>query len=295
MYKTFHKYKLTHVLGRNFLTESFMPFRIIYGLFKKLNWSKKVHRNGVPFTILIKNGMGVMNFTSDYEIWLDTILPKLIDNENGVFLDIGANTGQTMLKVLPRFPDVRYLAFEPNENCVSYLQALCEVNNFKNVKILEYALSDSDGEAELLTRYQDDILATTTHTFRKFTKYSIKKQVRMTTGDALIKAENLTKISVIKIDIEGGEAKAIDGLLDSIREFQPYIICEIAPLPTEDKGVTAFRTMSANQILSRLKELNYVAINIVTLKRINRTEDLSPSLESCNYLFIPNTKDQLEI
>jgi len=36
-------------------------------------------------------------------------------------------------------------------------------------------------------------------------------------------------------------------------------------------------------------------INIVTLKRINRTEDLSPSLESCNYLFIPNTKDQLEI
>lgn len=271
-----------------------MPFRLIYGLFKKLNWSKKVRRNGIPYTILIKNGMGVMNFAADYELWLDTILPKLIDNESGVFLDIGANTGQTMLKVLPRFPDVSYFAFEPNENCVSYLQALCEVNNFKNVKILEYALSDSDGEAELLTRYQDDILATTTHTFRKFTKYSIKKKVRMTTGDALVKAENLTKISVIKIDIEGGEARAIDGLLDTIKTFQPYIICEIAPLPTEDQGVTAFRTMSANQILSRLTELNYIAINIVTRKRINQVEDLSTSLESCNYLFLPNTEAHLE-
>ncbi len=293
MYNTLHKFKLLHFLGRNFLTEDFLPFKLFYKLFRKLNWSKKVHRNGVDYTVLIKNGMGVMNFASGYETWLDELLPKLIEKEDAVFLDIGANTGQTMLKVLPRFPEVHYFAFEPNEHCVSYLQALCEANNFKTAKILEYALSDSEGEAELLTRYQDDILATTTHSFRKFTKYSTKKQVRMTTGDSLIKAENLTNVSVIKIDIEGGEAKAIDGLMNTIKNFQPYIICEIAPLPTEDKGVTAFRTMSAAQILSRLHDLNYLALNVVKGQFVSRTEDLSPSLESCNYLFLPNTEAQL--
>lgn len=286
MYKTIHKFKLTHFLGRNLLTESFLPFRLVYGVFKKLNWSKKVRRNGTEVTVLIKNGMGVMNFAAEYEAWLDEILPKIM-KEDGVFLDIGANTGQTMLKVLPRFPKVQYFAFEPNANCVNYLHALCAANNFNTVKILEYAVSDADGEAELLTRYQDDILATTTHSFRKFTKYSMKHTVRMTTGDALVAAENITNVSVIKMDIEGGEAKAIDGLMQTIKNFQPYIICEIAPLPTEDSGVTAFRTQSAAQILSRLTDLNYLALNLVTRQIVTHTDELSPSLESCNYLFFP--------
>ena len=230
-----------------------------------------------------------MNFISDYEPWLDEMLPKLLDKD-ATFLDVGANIGQTMIKVLSRFPHIPYLAVEPNENCVNYLRLLVEANNFKSVSIFEYALSDTDGKAELLTRYDDDILATTTHSFRKFTKYSTKKQVRMTTGDALIEAEGVTKISVIKIDIEGGEAMALNGLVNTIKKFQPYIICEINPLPTEDEGVTAFRTMSANKILSMLDDLNYTAINAITGNQVSRIEDLSISLESCNYLFIPTAK-----
>src|SRR6185312_17014626 len=108
MYNFFHKFKISHILGRNFLTVDFLPFRLLYKLFSRINWSKKVSRNGQNVTILIKNGMGIMNFVSHYENWLDEILPKLIDEEDAVFLDIGANTGQTMIKVLPRFPNVRY-------------------------------------------------------------------------------------------------------------------------------------------------------------------------------------------
>jgi len=290
LYNTLHKLKISHILSRNFLTEKFLPFKLLYKLVRRLNWSKKVRRNGADFTVLIKDGMGMMNFVSNYENWLDKILPKLIEKGDAVFVDIGANTGQTMIKVLPRFPEVRYFAIEPNEHCVRYLEALSEANKFKHVKIFECALSDSDGEAELLTRYQDDILATTTHSFRKFTKYAIKKRVRMTTGDVLLKQENLTEVAVIKVDIEGGEAMAINGLLNTIRNFQPYIICEINPLPTEDKGVTEFRTMSANKIFANLHDLDYTAINIVTRHQVNRIEDLSVSLESCNYLFLPKRR-----
>jgi len=290
MYNAIHKVKLTHFLGRNLLTENFLPFKVFYSLFKRLNWSKQVQRNGNSFTLLIKDGMGVMNFISEYEIWLDEILPKLIDKEGAVFIDVGANTGQTLLKVLPKFPGIKYFAIEPNANCVRYLQALIEVNNFSSVKILEYALSDTEGKGELLLRYQDDILATTSHSFRKFTKYSSKQPIRTISGDSLLKEENLCEVTVIKLDIEGGEAKAIDGLLGTIKTFRPYIICEIAPLPTEDKGVTLFRTNSANQILSRLSDLGYLALNITTRNQINCVEDLSSSLESCNYIFIPKEK-----
>lgn len=282
--------KISHVIGRNVLSESFLPFRLIYKLVRKVNFTWTVNRNGSRFKILIKDGMGIMNFVSDYEPWLDEILPKLLDKRDAVFLDIGANTGQTMIKILPRFPEVRYLGVEPNEYCVKYLQALSKVNKFKSVKILAYALSDATGEVELLTRYQDDILATTTHSFRKFTKYAIKKQVRMISGDALIEQENIKELSLIKIDIEGGESKAIQGLLNTIRKFQPYIICEILPLSTEDKDVTVFRTIAANKILSHMCDLNYIVLNIFTGNPINQVEELSDSHDSCNYLFVPNSK-----
>ena len=115
----------------------------------------------------------------------------------------------------------------------------------------------------------------------------------MATGDAVINAEDLTEVDIIKIDIEGGESKAISGLMDTIKRFEPYIICEILPLPTEDEGVTQFRTMSANNILSNLQGLNYIALNLVTWSLINGVEDLSTSLESCNYLFLPKAKTEM--
>lgn len=293
MYNTLHKFKISHILSRNYLTDDFLPFRLLYKLFRKFTWTRRVTRNGVSFKVLIKDGMGVMNFISEYETWLDEVLVKLIDKEDAVFIDIGANTGQTMIKIMPRFPGVQYFAVEPNSHCVRYLKALVELNNFKSVKILEYALSDSEGTAELLLRYQDDILATTSHSFRKFTKYAIKAQVQMTTGDLLIGRENLKEISVIKIDVEGGEANVIDGLADTIKRFQPCILCEILPLVSKDEGVTAYRENSAGRILSRLSELRYTAVNILTGDRINSIRDLSSSLESSNYIFLPEAKADL--
>lgn len=282
--------KISHIIGRNILSESFLPFRLIYKLVRKVNFTWTVNRNGSRFKILIKDGMGIMNFVSDYEPWLDEILPKLLDKKDAVILDIGVNTGQTMIKILPRFPEVRYFGIEPNKYCVKYLEALSKANNFKSAKIFPYAMSNSEGEIELLTRYQDDILATTTNSFRKFTKYAIKETVPTIKGDDLIIQENITELSLIKIDIEGGESKAIQGLLNTIKKFQPYIICEIAPLQTEDKDVTIFRTMAANKILSHMRDLNYSVMNIVTRNPINRIEELSNSLDSCNYLFVPNSK-----
>lgn len=294
MFSTLHRFKLSHFLGRNLLTDKFLPFRFAYHLIRKFNYTKVVQRNGNDVTILIKNGTGIMNFVPDYEDWLDWILPALLVKPDAVFVDIGANIGQTMLKVMPRFPETQYYAIEPNDECVDYLEALCQVNKFKSVKIFKYALSNTNGEAELLVRFRDDMLATTTHSFRKFTKYARKNRVQMTTGDTLLRKENLKSISVIKMDIEGGEAKAIDGLLHTIANFQPYIICEIAPLPTEDKNVTAFRTSSAAQILSRLSELNYTAVNLITGKVVQDAEDLSESLSSCNYLFVPHGKESFD-
>ncbi|POY36312.1 hypothetical protein C3K47_11210 [Solitalea longa] len=295
IYSFFHKFRFSHFLGRNLLTESFLPFKFLYGLFKKINYSKTITKNGVSFTVLLKNGIGTMNFIDDYEKWFDEIIPKVLSSPNSVFIDIGANVGQTLLKTLPYYPEVKYYAIEPNKSCVDYLESLCKVNNFKRVKIINYALSDVVGETELLMRYQDDLLATTTPSFRKYTKYSSKVVVPTTTGDHLIAKENLKEISLIKIDVEGGEYKVLAGLVDSIRIYQPYIICEILPLASKAEDVKNFRILSAQKIFEILSDLDYSVYNIANKRTIQQVEELSLSLESCNYLFIPKSIDHYSV
>ncbi len=290
MYSTLHRYKIFHILGRNLLTERFLPFKWLYKLFQKVSWSTTISRNGISYKVFIKGGVGTMNFVPDFEPWMDTVLPKLLGKKDDVFFDVGANIGQTMIKVLSRFPDTQYFAVEPNDHCVKYIKELAELNNFKSVTTLEYALSDFIGETNLLLRYRDDLLATTTTSFRKFTKYAIEKTVKVTRGDVLISTAKLDKISIIKMDVEGGEPKVLEGLLESIRAFQPYIISEILPLNTENDGVTEFRKSSARQMLSRLKEEDYTVFNLITSHKVGEIDDLSISLESCNYIFVPQMK-----
>lgn len=293
IYSTLHKSKFSHLIARSLVTENYVGFRIVYRLVKKLNFTSTVKRNNSEIRLLVKNGVGLMNLISNYESWLDAILPKLITGNNPVFIDVGANIGQTMLKVVPNYKDLHYIAIEPNPNCSKYLESLCELNQFNQVRIVNKALSDKKGDAQLLTRFDDDILGTTSPKFRKFTKYSSTTAVPCMSGDELISELKLNSITVLKVDVEGGEAAVLKGLSQSIKKYQPYIICEVAPLHSKSYDVMKYRIFCAKQILSFLASNNYSAINIVTKKQVKGFKDFSSSLESANYLFIPEAKKTL--
>lgn len=291
IYSALHKLRISHYFGKKLLTEKFILFRLFYAIFRKIDLSRRIQINGKTFIIFLKKGIGISNFFKDYELWMDQWLPKLINNSgHDVFIDIGANTGQTLLKVQSHFPNIPYYAIEPNKHCVDYLHDLCEVNQFSHVRILNYALADRQGETELLMRYPDDLLATTSPSFRKYTRYSSKMKVPMISGDSLIDEEKLKNISVIKIDVEGGEAKVIDGLRQSIQRFQPYIICEVLPLNSKDKSVSNYRRSSARHLMETLESLDYAIFNIHHAEQIFHIDELSSSLESSNYLFLPKNK-----
>jgi len=287
MYNILHKFKVSHYLSKKYFTEQFAPFRVVYFLVSKMNFSCRVKRRGQRFTLLVRNGMGLMNFIGNYEMWLDQILPKILNSRHGVFIDVGANTGQTLLKVVPYFPELSYYAFEPNKHCSQYLQALCQENNFLKVHLISLALSDVKGETELLLRYADDILATTSPSFRKFTRYAIRQKVQMTRGDDWLNETAIAAIALMKIDVEGGELNVLKGFQQTIRKHQPIIICEILPLHSKSEEVRQFREESASGILYLLAQLDYMIYNIVTKKSISTILDISSSLESSNYLLLP--------
>lgn len=292
MYQTLHKLKISHYLSKHFLTVNFLPFRFVYWLLKQISFSRTVRRNNVSYQVMVKKGVGLMNLIDQYEPWFEELLSEIITDGESVFLDVGANIGQTLLKVVPYYSNVKYIGIEPNRRCVSYLVDLAERNNYKNVLFYNYALSDKKGETELLLRFQDDILATTSPSFRKFTNYAEKEIVPIITGDELIQNESIERVDIIKIDVEGGEAKALSGLLNTIETWQPIIICEILPLQSKSKEVEEFRNASAAEILSIAENLNYSIHNIITRHIVREVKDFSPSLESANYLLLPADRHQ---
>jgi FkbM family methyltransferase len=87
-------------------------------------------------------------------------------------------------------------------------------NNIQNVKLFNQALFSENTDiylAESWTPDQDCITSTPTNV-----------KIEAVTIDSL----NLPKVDFIKLDIEGGEANALRGAIDTITKFQPIITFE---------------------------------------------------------------------
>lgn len=287
IYTTLHRFRISHVVGRNLLTERCFLFRACYKVVRQISFKRTVQRNGNKLIIPVSSGVGFMNLISNYESWMDTLLLKILSRQEGAVVDVGANIGQTMLKVLPVHKHLIYYAIEPNPYCAHYLEELVVLNGFENTRIVKCAISNTKGETKLLIRYRDDILATTSPSFRKYTKYSSSLKVPQTTGDSLFHSDDIDKIALIKIDVEGGELNVLRGFKDTINRHQPYLLLEILPLHSRDVGVSNFRKKNAKGIFSLLSELNYTLYNIRLNKKVGSITEVSTSLESCNYLAIP--------
>lgn len=289
-YSALHRLQISHWVSKKLLTDKFSVFRLLYRLLSKLNFQVAIRRNGTRQRVPILEGMGFTNLLPDYERWLDRLLPEIIQTDSPVILDVGANTGQTLLKVKSVFPLSHYLGVEPNIYCVKYLEKLIEVNGFEKTTIFPNALSDAVEEMTLQIRYKDDLLATTTPEFRKFTRYDRSLPVRAMTGDEILAKNGIQSIDLLKVDVEGGENKVLKGLEKSIMAHRPYILCEILPLQSKSEEVAAFRRGAAESILNLCRQLNYNIFNVATGLPVSKIIQLSDSLENSNYLFVPTEK-----
>ncbi|QTN38417.1 FkbM family methyltransferase [Cryomorphaceae bacterium] len=211
--------------------------------------------------------------------------------DGGTFIDVGANTGQTLLKVKSINEEVEYVGIEPNPVCVEYLKNLIELNQLSNARVFGHALSRDKDILNLKLRYSEDQLGTTTENFRVFTRYAIEVKVPAVTGDAFVTDHKLKQVDVIKLDIEGGESDVLQSFRKTIEQYRPSIICEVTPLQSKSKKVERFRQESAQSILQFCYELDYLVINLKTQVSVHVIDDFSKSLESCNYLLKPNSKE----
>ena len=168
--------------------------------------------------------------------WALEIISKLLPDCPGTFLDVGANVGQTLLKVKSCSPDGPWLGFEPNPTCVMYLEKLIEVNRFNACSIIPAGLGAETGVKEL-EFYDDDPAdkaASLVKNFRPAQRILRRQWVPVLEFSALSRSGFNETIGFVKIDVEGGEKEVLESLQSVLEKFRPVVMLEILPVYKEE-------------------------------------------------------------
>jgi FkbM family methyltransferase len=145
----------------------------------------------------------------------------------GVVWDIGANVGFYTLIASRLIGDGRVFAFEPLPENQAAIRRNLALNEIANVELVEVALSDREGSAQLEmhaspTWAKLDTTADTT--FKGDSAVAGRVEVAVSTLDAQL--ARLPAPNVVKMDIEGAEVAALRGAARLLSEVRPTLICE---------------------------------------------------------------------
>jgi FkbM family methyltransferase len=159
----------------------------------------------------------ITRWFQNYEEYAFKRLTELVE-PGAVFIDIGAHIGRYT------FPMAKLVGEDGIVIAVSFraLTRGIELNKFKNVVALNVALGDRNGSIMLCQKY---ITATSSIVEREKCRSFV--EVPMETLDSIIKKLKISRIDVVKIDVEGAELKVLEGMVDTIRRFKPYMLVEV--------------------------------------------------------------------
>lgn len=142
-------------------------------------------------------------------------LEILPERKNDIYVDVGAFVGDSCIDYIESFSETAYCkiyCYEiDNENVDKMSKNLI---NYKNIKIIEKAVSDTN--ADLYYDLNEDSSAN-----------------RITNnGSKLVKAVCLDddikeKITMVKMDIEGGEKRALKGMMNHIKNDNPTLLISV--------------------------------------------------------------------
>lgn len=234
------------------------------------------------------------------EPWLDPVYEAALKLKSGVFVDVGVNLGQTLIKILALDHDRRYLGFEPQVSCCFLVQQFLEDNQLKDHTVLPVGLSNRNQTLEMFLRDGGgDSTASVVRGFRPQTFYTSHRYVLLRKGDEVISEVEPGSCCAIKIDVEGAELDVVEGLSHTIQEDQPILIFEVlnhflaVSGEALDESTVRFREDRIRKLEALLRGLAYEVYNIRPgnrLKKVDRIEPLASSdLSLTNYVAISKT------
>ena len=170
-----------------------------------------------------------------------------------VFIDAGANDGIYSLFASRRVgPQGQVWAFEPSSREFDRFQQNLDLNQLENVRPFQVALADQNGQEDLAVAGYEHEGQNTLGTFvHQGVEPKRTERVVVRTLDDLVGEEGLSRIDVIKLDVEGAEKRVLDGARNSLARFRPIVLFQAVD-PALRKQDT-----SRDQLFESLTEAGY--------------------------------------
>ena len=125
--------------------------------------------------------------------------------------------------------------------------------------------------------------------FRTEDEYKAYEKVLVLDLDTMVKEIGISNISLVKIDVEGGELEVLQGMLGIISEDRPFIICEMLPVYDKKTEVGKMRYIRQNEMGKIVKNNQYKLLRISPKGELYEINEIGvhSDLKLCNYLLVP--------
>lgn len=159
--------------------------------------------------------------------FLRDIMTSVYSNQ-GVFLDIGANTGQHSLFMSRYAKEIH--AFEPWEPVIKRFRRMVEHNHIKNIVVHPYGLGDENSKKPFYKPPENNLgTGSFVEGFKQDNSYEGELEIRI--GDDALEKAGVTSVALIKMDIEGYEKLALKGLRGTLKKNRPIVMFEMTVNP----------------------------------------------------------------
>lgn len=255
------------------------------------NLTGQITLNGKPFKIPVMGRTGFSNMWMT-EPWMIDLLKIVLPVSQGAFIDVGVNSGQTLLKFKSVSGDIAYIGFEPNPTCINYVNELISINEFKQVTLIPAGISTETQIAKLFffDESEMDSSASIVEGFRPDHKIAKTAFIPVFSIAALKQKMDIGKIGIIKIDVEGGELEVLLDMESDILANQPIIMIEVLPVYKQEN---ADRLQRQNNIEKLFLKWDYTVYRVI--KQHEQLMDIVEingigihgDLNNCEYAVVP--------
>ena len=196
------------------------------------------------------------------------LLQSLVKPDSWLF-DVGTNIGLMSAPVLKSIDGVRVLSFEPSPNVVDYLQRTIAGSRYGDQwTLVKKAVGRTVGTVQFSLSSQELSLFDGIRPTKRV-PMSRQVQVELTTIDVEWKNLKEPEVSMIKIDIEGGELDALYGALECIARNKPAILIEW------NRDNLAAYCIPHDAILDFSKEFGYRIFSVPGMVQVTDPVELS--------------------
>ena len=207
-------------------------------------------------------------------------------------IDCGSNFGFYSFFVASLSEENEVMSIEASSDTLGEFKKNLSINDFKNIKFLNKAVSDIDNKKIQFNESEKDWESSLV--INKFDTKKEKSEVETITIDRILEGKNLDKkLLVLKIDVEGADFNVLEGAKTTIKKYKPFIIIEFSKyIFNNDKFnyhyLSDFLEYQNYQIFSKNGEKHSVNEILILLKKLDKSHETIG-----NYYLISKSREEI--